>query len=157
MWCVHADEQNRMQCELRSCANAVERTYTNSLDANDKLIHPIPHVRNTIASRKRQVVMRKGKSTTLALTMHPPRPENVVTVTLYKKKSSQQDCNNYRGISLISVVGKVLARVILPRLQFLADLILPESERGFRPIVQPLTWFLHFDSFKKNAWNSANH
>ena len=60
---VHADGQNRMQCEWRSCANAVERAHTNSLHANDKLIQTKPHVRNTIASRKRQVVVRKGKST----------------------------------------------------------------------------------------------
>jgi len=60
---VHADGQNRTQCESRSCANAVERAHTNSLDANDKLIQTRPHERNTIASGKRQVVTRKGKST----------------------------------------------------------------------------------------------
>ena len=60
---VHADGQNQTQCESRSCANAVERSHTNSLEANDKLIQTRPQVRNTIASRKRQVVMRKGKST----------------------------------------------------------------------------------------------
>jgi len=52
-----------MQCESRLWANAVERAHTNSLDVDDKLIQTRPHVRNTIASRKRQVVMRKGKST----------------------------------------------------------------------------------------------
>jgi len=52
-----------MQCESRWCANAVERAHTKSLDANDKLIQTRPHIWNTIASRKRQVVMRKGKST----------------------------------------------------------------------------------------------
>jgi len=36
------------------------------LDANDKLIQTRPHVRNTIASRKRRFVMRKGKCTILA-------------------------------------------------------------------------------------------
>ena len=49
-------DKTEMQCESRSCANAVERAHTNSLDANDKLIQTRPHVRNTIASRKRQVV-----------------------------------------------------------------------------------------------------
>ena len=38
-------------------------------------------------------------------------------VTLYKNKGDRSDCNNYRGISLLSVVGKVFARVILVRLQ----------------------------------------
>ena len=29
-------------------------------------------------------------------------------ITLYKNKSERNDCNNYRGISLLSIVGKVL-------------------------------------------------
>ncbi|XP_065939377.1 uncharacterized protein [Magallana gigas] len=32
--------------------------------------------------------------------------------TLYKNKGERSDCNNYRGISLLSIVGKVFARVI---------------------------------------------
>ncbi|KAG6929473.1 hypothetical protein G0U57_005561, partial [Chelydra serpentina] len=53
-------------------------------------------------------------------------------VTLYKDKGDRSDCNNYRGISLLSVVGKVFARVILNRLQKLADRVYPESQCGFR-------------------------
>jgi len=41
----------------------VMRGHTNSLDANDKLIQTRSYERDTAASRKRQVVMRKGKST----------------------------------------------------------------------------------------------
>ena len=41
----------------------MERTHTKSLDANDKLIQTRSHVRDTTASRKRQVRMRKVKST----------------------------------------------------------------------------------------------
>jgi len=44
------------------CADTVERAHTKSLDSNDKLIQTRSHVRDTIASRKRQVVMRKVKS-----------------------------------------------------------------------------------------------
>ena len=51
--------------------------------------------------------------------------------TLYKNKGDRNDCNNYRGISLLSIVGKVLARVILMRLQKLAECIYPESQCGF--------------------------
>ena len=53
-------------------------------------------------------------------------------ITLYKNKGERSDCNNYRGISLLSIVGKVYARVILGRLQMLADRIYPESQCGFR-------------------------
>ena len=50
----------------------------------------------------------------------------------YKNKGEMNDCNNYRGISLRSIVGKVFARVILIRLRKLADRIYPESQCGFR-------------------------
>ncbi|XP_052673517.1 uncharacterized protein LOC128155711 [Crassostrea angulata] len=53
-------------------------------------------------------------------------------ITLYKNKGERSDCNNYRGISLLSIVGKVFARVILIRLQELADRVYSESQCGFR-------------------------
>jgi len=53
-------------------------------------------------------------------------------ITLYKNKGDRSDCNNYRGISLLSIVGKVFARVVLGRLQALADRVYPESQCGFR-------------------------
>jgi len=52
-------------------------------------------------------------------------------ITLYKNKGIRQDCNCYQGISLLSVAGKVLSRVLLPRLQVIADRVLPESQCGF--------------------------
>ena len=53
-------------------------------------------------------------------------------ITIYKKKGERNDCNHYRGISLSSIVGKIFARVILIRLQKLAERINPESQCGFR-------------------------
>ena len=41
-------------------------------------------------------------------------------ITLYKNKDERNDCNNYRAITLLSIVGKAIARVILIRLQKLA-------------------------------------
>ena len=58
------------------------------------------------------------------------RDSNIITI--YKNKGERNDCNNYRGISLRSIVGKVFARVILRRLQKLAERIYPESQCGFR-------------------------
>ena len=56
----------------------------------------------------------------------------MLSLFLYiKNKASRQDCNNYRGIALLSVVGKVLPHVILPRLQVCANLILTENQCGF--------------------------
>ncbi len=53
-------------------------------------------------------------------------------ITLYKNKGDRSDCNNYRGISFLSIVGKVFARVVLYRLQVLAERVYPEAHCGFR-------------------------
>ena len=58
-------------------------------------------------------------------------------IILYKNKGERSDCNNYRGISLLSIVGKfiarkVIVRVLLVRLQKLAERVCPESQCGFR-------------------------
>ena len=58
------------------------------------------------------------------------RDANVVT--LYKNKGDRSDCSNYHGISLLRIVGKVFARVVLKRLQVLAEQVCPESQCGFR-------------------------
>ena len=61
--CADAVERGRNGTRTQWNADTVERAHTKSLDANDKLIQTRSHVRDTIASRKRQVIMRKGKST----------------------------------------------------------------------------------------------
>ena len=54
-------------------------------------------------------------------------------IYLYKRKGNRQDCNNYRGISLLSIAGKILARIMLNRLtDHLEQGLLPESQCGFR-------------------------
>lgn len=59
------------------------------------------------------------------------RDANIVTI--YKNKGDKSDCNSYRGISLLSIVGKVFAKVALKRLQRLGETVYPESQCGFRP------------------------
>ena len=53
-------------------------------------------------------------------------------ITLYKNKGTRSNCNNYKGISLLGVAGKAFARVVLTRLQKLAERVYPESQCGFR-------------------------
>ena len=49
------------------------------------------------------------------------------------KKGSRKDCGNYRGISLLSIAGKILSRVLLNRInKHIAPIVLPESQCGFR-------------------------
>ena len=52
-------------------------------------------------------------------------------ITLYKTKGDRSDCNIYRGKSLLSIVGKDFARVVLTRLHLLANRTLtPSADSG---------------------------
>ena len=54
-------------------------------------------------------------------------------MTLYKNKGEKSDCFNYQGITLLSIVGKIFARVLLNRLvPITAEDHLPETQCGFK-------------------------
>ena len=54
-------------------------------------------------------------------------------ILVHKQKGDRAECGNSRGISLLSVAGKVLAKIMLTRLlEHVVDLVLPESQCGFR-------------------------
>ena len=48
------------------------------------------------------------------------------------KKSSRRKCGNYRGISLLSIPGKVFARILSDRVKQLTYNRLLEEQAGFR-------------------------
>ena len=62
----------------------------------------------------------------------PQDLRDVNIVTLYKNKGDMGDCNNCRGISLLNIVGKLFAKVVLMKLWILAERIYSESQCGFR-------------------------
>ncbi|KAG0720925.1 LINE-1 retrotransposable element ORF2 protein [Chionoecetes opilio] len=47
----------------------------------------------------------------------PPDWKRGLVVPIWKGKGDRQDCNNYRGITLLSVPGKVLAHLLLTRIR----------------------------------------
>ena len=55
-------------------------------------------------------------------------------VHIYKRNGDRSCCDNHRGISLLSTAGKILARVLLNRLNDHVSIsnIIPESQCGFR-------------------------
>ena len=64
----------------------------------------------------------------------PPELRDASIVALYKNKGPRDACGNYRGISLLSIAGKILARIMLNRLlSSISEQNLPESQCGFRP------------------------
>ena len=56
---------------------------------------------------------------------------NAVIVSIHKK-GSKMDCTNYRGISLMSIIGKVFARVLNVRVKVLTADKLTDEQGGFR-------------------------
>ena len=56
--------------------------------------------------------------------------ENATLIPIHKK--DRNVCDNYRGIALLSVPGKVLSLVLLERLESIIDPQLLESQCGFR-------------------------
>jgi len=54
-----------------------------------------------------------------------------LTIPLHKK-GSYQDCDNYRGIALLSVPGKVFCRVIQSRMADRVNRVLRDNQCGFR-------------------------
>ena len=63
----------------------------------------------------------------------PHQLTNASIILAYKQKGDRAECDNSRGISLLSLAGKVLAKIMLTRLlEHVVDLVLPESQCGFR-------------------------
>ena len=73
-------------------------------------------------------------------------------ITLFKNKGERSDCNNYRGISLLSVIGNVLPKVILMRLQKLAERVYPESQCGFRAGRSAIDMVFSLRQLQEKCW-----
>ena len=57
---------------------------------------------------------------------------DALIVTIYKEKGDRSDCGNHRGISLLSIAGKILAKTFLNKLKKISENVLPERHCGFR-------------------------
>ena len=52
---------------------------------------------------------------------------------MHRQKGDRAECGISRGISLVSVAGKVLAKTMLNRLlEHVVDLVLPDFQRRYR-------------------------
>ncbi len=54
-----------------------------------------------------------------------------IIVPLYKGKGNRKECNNYRGISLLSVPGKIYGRILNERMMKITDKIVGDKQGGF--------------------------
>ena len=62
----------------------------------------------------------------------PKEWQMACVVPLYKGKGDKMECKNYRGISLLSVVGKLYGRVIINRVKAQTDMQIGDEQGGFR-------------------------
>ena len=63
----------------------------------------------------------------------PQQWRDAKLTSIYKRKGDRAVCGNSRGISLLSVTGKVLGKIMLARLnKHIVDKVCPESQCGFR-------------------------
>ena len=62
----------------------------------------------------------------------PQEFKDATIIHLFKRKGNPQVCDNHRGISLLSIAGKILARILLNRLNEHLEQsgLLPESQCG---------------------------
>ena len=58
--------------------------------------------------------------------------QRAVIVPFYKGKGDKMECKNYRGISLLSIPGKVYIRVLIERVPEMTEEWNGEEQCGFR-------------------------
>ena len=59
----------------------------------------------------------------------PQEQKDASIVTIFKK-GSRTECGNYRGISLLSIAGKILAKVLVNRLQPLSESAVSDQDEA---------------------------
>ena len=66
----------------------------------------------------------------------PQDSKNASIIHLYKRKENPQVCDNHRGNSFLLIAGKILAKILLNRLNAHLDQagLIPESQCGFRKV-----------------------
>lgn len=73
-------------------------------------------------------------------------------ITLYKNKGDHGDFNNYQGISLLCIVGKAFACVVLNRLQSLAERVYPEAQYRFRARRSIIDMVFSLQQLQERCW-----
>ena len=62
-----------------------------------------------------------------------PQAWKDASIVIIYNKGDRTDCANYRGISLLSIAGKIFARILLNRLStHITPEVVPETQCGFR-------------------------
>ena len=55
-----------------------------------------------------------------------------VIVPLYKHEGKRTECSNYRGISLLSMIGKIYAGILVDRVHKVTEDLIDDEQGWFR-------------------------
>src|SRR5215469_6371729 len=58
--------------------------------------------------------------------------QEACVVSVYKRRGNKNECASYRGISMMSVVGKLYGRVVIDRVKNITEGLVGEEQGGFR-------------------------
>ena len=84
----------------------------------------------------------------------PQEFKDATIIHLFKRKGNPQVCDNHRGITLLSIAGKILARVLQNRLNtWNGHGFYQKASVDSGKTEEQQTWSSQHDSFKKNARN----
>ena len=56
---------------------------------------------------------------------------SAMIVRLYKVKGESTECENYRGISLLSMVGKIYVGILVDRVCRMTGVLIDDEQGGF--------------------------
>jgi hypothetical protein len=81
----------------------------------------------------------------------PQQWKESITVPIYKK-GDKTDCNNYRGISLLSTAHKILSNILLARLTPYVNEIIGDHQCGFRRNRSTMDLIFHIRQMLEKKW-----
>ena len=114
--------------DLEELQNAIERLKNNKAAGEDKISAELLK-----ATNKDNLEQWLELYNAIWYTEEIPNDWRNGTIVKIPKKGDLTDCNNWRGITLLSIPGKVFCTIILLRLRVAIDKRLREEQAGFRP------------------------
>ena len=110
---------------LEDINQALDQLYSSKAPGNDGIpVEVIKCAKGTLLKKLHEIFCQCGREGEV-----PQDMKDANIVTLYKNTGDRGDCNNYRGISLLNIIGKLFAKVVLMKLWVLAERIYPVSVR----------------------------
>ena len=82
----------------------------------------------------------------------PKHWRSAVIVPLYKGKGERTECSNYRCISLLSVVGKIYAGILLEIARKVTEGLIDDEQERFRTGTRCLDRMITLKQLGDKAW-----